>query len=114
MEKVCLRLAYFNPVLPLYRNHPIDLLHKSVDWFLYNGNASVNGKVDALLKVVSATFLLVCFFASKIEYLWNKQKCFLLHFESSFWDNQILTFQIFKCHDVIKCLSMKHETYIIE
>ena len=27
---------------------------------------------------------------------------------------EILTFQIFKGHDVIKCLSMKHETHIIE
>ena len=69
-----------------------------------------------VLKVVSTTFLLVCFFASKREHLWNKEKCFWFHFENSFrsWDNQILTFQIFKCHDVIKCLSMKHETHIIE
>ena len=56
------------------------------------------------------------FFMSKKEHLWNKEKYFLFHFESSFrsWDNQILTFQIFKCHDVTKCLSMKHETHIIE
>ena len=45
-----LGLAYFNPVLPLYRNHPTDLLHKSVDWFLYNGNTGLNGKVDAWLR----------------------------------------------------------------
>ena len=53
---------------------------------------------------------------SKREHLSNKEKCFLFHFESSFcsWDNQILTFQIFKCHDVIKYLSMKHETHFIE
>ena len=53
---------------------------------------------------------------SKRYHLWNEEKCFLFHFESSFhsWDNQILTFQIFKCHDVIKCLSMKHVTHIIE
>ena len=40
----------------------------------------------------------------------NKEKCVLFHFESYFrsWDNQILTFQIFKCHDVIKCISMKY------
>ena len=52
----------------------------------------------------------------KREDLWNKEKCFLFHFESSFrsWDNQILNFQIFKCHDVIKCLSMEHETHFIE
>ena len=50
------------------------------------------------------------------EHLWNKEECFLFHLESSFrsWDNQILTFQIFKCHDVIKCPSMKHETHFTE
>ena len=45
-----LGLASFSPVLPLYRNHPIDLLHISVDWFLYNGSAGLNGKVDAWLR----------------------------------------------------------------
>ena len=67
------------------------------------------------LKVVSATFLLVCFL-SKREHLWNKEECFLFHLESSFcsWDNQILTFQIFKCHDVIKCPNMKHKTHFTE
>ena len=45
----------------------------------------------------------------KGEYLRNKEKCFLFHFESSSrsWDNQCLTFYIFKYHDVIKCPSMK-------
>ena len=52
----------------------------------------------------------------KREDLWNKEKCFLFHFECSFrsWDNQILNFHIFKCHDIIKCLSMKHDTHFIE
>ena len=27
-----------NPVLPSYRNQSIDLLCKSLDWFLYEGN----------------------------------------------------------------------------
>ena len=27
------------PVLPSYRNQSIDLLYKSFDWFLYEGNA---------------------------------------------------------------------------
>ena len=47
---------------------------------------------------------------SNREHLWNKEKCFLSHFKSSFcsWDNQILIFHIFKCHDIIKCLNMKH------
>ena len=52
------------------------------------------------------------FCMSKREHLWNKEKCFLLHFKSSsrLLDNQLSTFWIFKCHDVIKCPSMKHET----
>ena len=56
------------------------------------------------------------FCMSKREDLWNKEKCFLFHFERFFrsWDNQIWNFQIFKCHDVIKCLSMKHKTRFIE
>ena len=42
--------------------------------------------------------------------LWNKEKKFLFHFKSSFrsWDDQILNFQIFKCHDDIQM--PKHET----
>ena len=67
------------------------------------------------LKVVRYIFASL-FFISKIEHLWNKEEYFLFHLESSFcsWDNQILTFQIFKCHDIIKCLSMKHETHFTE
>ena len=45
-----LGLAYFNQVLPLYANHPINMLHKSVDWFLYNDNTGLNDKVDACLR----------------------------------------------------------------
>ena len=50
---------------------------------------------------------------SKGELRWNKEKCLLYDFESSFssWDNQILTFQIFKYHDVIKCPRMNQETF---
>ena len=56
------------------------------------------------------------FCVSKTKDLWNKEKCSLFHFKSSFrsWDNQILNFQIARCHDVIKFLSMKHETRFIE
>ena len=50
MEKVVLNikknLAYFILVLPLSRNRLIDLLCKSVRWFLYNGNTGLYGKVD--------------------------------------------------------------------
>ena len=53
------------------------------------------------------------FFMSKREYLRSKEKRFLFHFESSFCSCS-LTFQIFKCHDVVKCLSMKHEAHFTE
>ena len=83
---------------------------------LISGKCSLSIILETLgtLKVVSATFLLVSFV--KRKHLWNKEKCFQLHFESSFrsWGNQILTFKIFKCHNVIKRLTIKHETHIIE
>ena len=28
-------------VLPSYRNQSIDLLYKSIDWFLYEGNTGI-------------------------------------------------------------------------
>ena len=64
-----------------------------------------------ILKVIWVCHIFAgSFCKSKREHLWNKEKCFLFHFKSSFhsWNNQILTFQIFKCHDIIKCLNMKH------
>ena len=55
-----------------------------------------------------------CYFfcEPKREHMWNMEKCFSFHFENSVgsWDNQLLTCQIFKWHDVIKYLSMKHKT----
>ena len=48
-KKRWLGLAYFSPVLPLYRNHPINLLYISVDRFLYNGNTGLNRKLDVHL-----------------------------------------------------------------
>ena len=47
---------------------------------------------------------------SKGEHFWNREKCFLFHFKSSFrsWDTQILTFpdiQMLWCHQI-----PKHET----
>ena len=58
----------------------------------------------------------ILFYMSKRENLWNKEKCFLFHFKSSLrsWDNQVLNFQVFKFHDVIICLSMKHKTNFTE
>ena len=68
-------------------------------------------KVKVCVRYIFASL----FGISRREHLWNKEKCFLFHFESSFrsWDNQILTFHIVKCYDVIKCLSMKHETLLL-
>ena len=35
-----LNVIHLVPVLPSYRNQSIDLLSKSIDWFLYEGNTS--------------------------------------------------------------------------
>ena len=71
-------------------------------------------KLDPL-KVVSTTVSLVCFVCPTERTCETKKKCFLFHFESSlcFRDNQILNFQIFTYYNVIKCLSMKHETHFL-
>ena len=79
------------------------------------------------LKFVSTMFLLVCFVSLKERTYETKKNTFLLHFESLFssldnqvltlnlnFKNQILNFQIFKCHDVIKFPDMKHETNFTE
>ena len=34
-------LTHYMPVLPSYRNQSIDLLWKSTDWFLYEGNTGI-------------------------------------------------------------------------
>ena len=65
------------------------------------------------LKVASAKFLLVSF-------VWLKESAFetrknVFYFTSfRSWDNQILIFETFKYYDVIKYLSMKHETHFTE
>ena len=58
-----------------------------------------------------------CIFASfycmpKREHLWNTEKYFLFHFESSSRsrDNQILNFQMFKCHE----LGSKHSLAVMK
>ena len=62
--------SLFQSSVAIYRNHPIELLHKSVDHFLYNGNrddkqnasdasdasASVVSAKKYFLKIVSALF----------------------------------------------------------
>ena len=68
------------------------------------------------LKVVSATFLLVCFLSLNESTCQARKNVFLFHFKSSFRsrENQILEFYIFKFHDVIKCLSIKEEINLTE
>ena len=68
------------------------------------------------LKVVSATFLLVCFLSLNKSICQTRKNVFLFHFKSSFrsQENEILEFYIFKFHDVIKCLSIKQEIHFTE
>ena len=65
-----------------------------------------------ILKAMSATFLLVCFLCLKESTCETRKNVFYLNSKALFILEK--TFQIFKCHDVINCLSMKHETHIIE
>ena len=77
--------------------------------------SKLNIKSESIKDCVRYIFTsLFCMF--KWEDLWGKEKWFLFHFESSFrsWDNQVSNFQIFRCYDVIKCLSIKHEINFIE
>ena len=67
-----------------------------------------NDSADAFKGCVRYIFASL-FCMSKREHFWNKEKCFLFNFESS-WDNQVQILLIFKYHDVIKW-SIKHETH---
>ena len=64
-------------------------------------------------KVVSAVFLLFYFVSLKDSTCETRKNVFFISLQKlfSFLRYQILTFQIFRCHDVIKCLWMKHETF---
>ena len=75
---------------------------------IFDHNLVAIGKYKLALKVVSATFLLVCFLHL------NESTCqtsFLFHFKSSFRSqgNEILEFYTLKFHDVIQYLSIKQE-----
>ena len=43
------------PVLPSYRNQSIDLLCKSIDWFLYEGNTGIYWVNQQSLPVIEST-----------------------------------------------------------
>ena len=69
------------------------------------------------LKIASATFLLVWFVCLKESTCKTRKNVFYFISKALFVleiHNEILNFQIFKCHDVIKCLSMKHGTHFVE
>ena len=74
-----------------------------------------NIRTNLVKGCVRYIFASLCF-KFKGEHLSNKEKYFLFHFKSSFrsWDNQILTFQIFRCYDVIKCPRTKHQIHSTE
>ena len=68
-----------------------------------------------LLKVVSATFLLVCFVCLKASICETRKKIFIpLRKLFSFLRKSNFNFQVFKCHGIIKCLSMKHKPHFTE
>ena len=107
----CLMLKVFKLQIISDRNVNKRISHKT-----YHKLSQDNPSRKSSLKVVSAAFVLVCFACLKERTYEARKNVFLFHFKSSFrsWDNQILNFQIFKCYDVIKYLSMKHETHFIE
>ena len=70
-------LAYFSLVFTLNWNCPIDLLCKSVGWFLYNGNTGLKGKVDVgLMKTVRKSMLIfryMFFFQRQLHFSFQSQ-----------------------------------------
>ena len=66
-----------------------------------------------LLKVVPATFLLVCFLSLKESTCETRTNVFVsLQKLFLFSKNQILEFLIFKFHGIMKCLSIKPQIHL--
>ena len=63
-KRWCLVLA----VLPLYRNHLIDLLCKSVGWFLCRGNTGLKWQSGCMVKVNVKQV------GSKVVATWHRRK----------------------------------------
>ena len=68
------------------------------------------------LKVVSATFLLVCFLSLKESFCETRKNIFYFTSKALFALEKIksLEFKISKFHDVIKCLRIKQEIHFTE
>ena len=63
---------------------------------IYNDGITIN--IKTLIKGFVHYIVVSLFCIYKREHLWNKEKCFWFYFNSSIhpWDDQILTFQVFK------------------
>ena len=88
---------------------------KGIVFFLQYQNAFL--LASTTLTVMLVTFLLVCFASlfSKRELFRDKKNVFISFWKHfSFLRYQILTFQMFTCHDIVKCPSKKHETHFTE
>ena len=111
IHEACHLLNLFKIPLQIhYRNMKVNNLSKSPSltlFFIWKLCSKF------LLKVVTLIFLLVCFVSLK-ERTSETRKNIFTSFRKCSWDNQILTFQIFKFHDVIKCSSLKQETNFTE
>ena len=105
----CAQKCQFLEVLPIFvKNYWIVIKVSTIIWI-----SSFEMEVEFLTKKLVILEFKGWICMPKREHMWNKEKLFLFHFRNSVhsWDNQILTFQIFKCHDFIKCLMPKHETW---
>ena len=105
-KKWWLGLAYFSPVLPLYRNHPIHLFHITVNWLLYNGSTGLNCKVDAWLEKnydaclkVAKKLLSIIFKFSMISAQYLLLRAVFIDFMTSFVDivNLLLYLSVANC-----------------
>ena len=66
------------------------------------------------LKVVSATFLLICFLSLNKSTCQTRKNVLCFTSKALFILEKIKFYYIFKFHDVIKCLSIKQKTHFTE
>ena len=77
-------------------------------------------KIGSLIKGCVRFVYASLFFMSRREHLRSKEKLFYFTLKAHFvleifnFSNSNFNFSNIKCHDVIKCLSMRHSTRIIE
>ena len=104
-------LNLFNTPLQLhYRNMKVNNLSKSRSLALFSFQNCGGAFFQRFLPLYFCKFAFLCLKESTCE----KRKNIFTSRRKRLWDNQILTFQIFKCCDVIKCPNMKHQTNFTE